>query len=91
MQKSKEAFWAVSKKYEEYLRTAAQEFYNSKRKENQEDWQFLETMKMPDRPGSVGPVDVALKKYGKRIKNRKQGYKTKCDFATCSQTVDKIS
>ena len=32
MQKSKETFWAVSKEYEKYLRTAAQESTNSKKK-----------------------------------------------------------
>ena len=42
MQKSKETFSAVSNKCEEYLRTAAQESTNSKKKvELQEDWQFL--------------------------------------------------
>ena len=42
LRKSKETFWAVRKECEEYLRTAAQEFTNSKRKEKlQEDWQFL--------------------------------------------------
>ena len=33
MQKSKETFWAISKEYQEYLRTAAQECTNLKRKE----------------------------------------------------------
>ena len=34
MQKSKETVWTVSKEYEEYLRTAAQESNNSKKKKN---------------------------------------------------------
>ena len=64
MQKLKETFWAVSKEYEEYLRIAAQESTNSKRKEKlQEDWQFMENMKMPSRPGSVGLEDVELKRH----------------------------
>ena len=46
---------------------------------------------MPGRPGSVGPVDVELKRYGKRIKNRKRRYEAKNDLATSSQTVDEIS
>ena len=46
---------------------------------------------MPGRPGSVGPVDVELKRYGKKIKNKKRRYETKSDLATSSQTVDKIS
>ena len=46
MQKSKKTFWAISKEYEEYFRTAAQESTNLKRKEKlQEDWQFLENVK----------------------------------------------
>ena len=39
MQKSKETFWAVRKECEEYLRTAALESTNSKKKLH-EDWQF---------------------------------------------------
>ena len=42
MQKLKETFWAVSKECEEYLKTAAQESTNSKRKKKlQEVRQFL--------------------------------------------------
>ena len=42
MQKLKETFWALSSKYKEYLRTAAQESTNSNRKEKlQKEWQFL--------------------------------------------------
>ena len=39
-------------------------------------------MKMPDRPGSVGPVDIELKKYGTQL--------VKMSFVT-QNTMDKIT